>query len=115
MSIQTKQKILLNGIYFKKMLGVKQLFKDVIIQDQTVGHYITYLKFERGGDDMYEITVFAQTQNTPVPAWTFKLEVPYSHINRFMRLMFKMLQYWEHKIPEEDRNVGNNIISTDLK
>jgi hypothetical protein len=110
-----KNKIFLNGIYFKKMLGVKQLFKDVVIQDQTVGHYITYLKFMRGGDDMYEITVFAQNQNAPIPVWTFKLEVPYSYINRFMRLMFKMLQYWEHKIPEEDRHAGNNIISTDTK
>jgi len=88
------------GSLFKKLLGIRALFKSAVELDQEMIHYIAYDYDSR----LFEITVAAQAKTAPIPAWTFKLVVPYSHLERILLIFEKIIKHYEKIFYKEDIN-----------
>jgi len=79
------------GDLFKKCLGVRTLIQSSVELDQPINHYIAYDKESKE----FEVTLFAQAQEAPVPFWTTKIMVQYKHLEKFLWYIFKLIDRYD--------------------
>jgi len=79
------------GELFRKTLGIRTLVSSAVELDQRIIHYIAY-DFTT---NVFEITISAQAQTNPIPYWVFKIELPHTLLERFLKLIAKMISHYD--------------------